>query len=60
MQKRYTDGEKYFEAALARASDPTLAARIHFGLGFCLYQHGGGETSHPRIRFRDCTRRDGA
>ena len=49
IQKRYTDGEKYFRAALARPSDPTLAARIHFGLGFCLFHHGGAKQAIPEL-----------
>jgi tetratricopeptide (TPR) repeat protein len=49
IQKRYTDGAKNFRAALARVSDPTLAARIHFGLGFCLYHHGGAKQAIPEF-----------
>jgi tetratricopeptide (TPR) repeat protein len=49
IQKRYTDAAKNFQAALARASDPTLAARIHFGLGFCLYHHGGAKQAVPEF-----------
>ena len=49
IQKRYTDAAKNFRAALARPSDPTLAARIHFGLGFCLYHHGGAKQAIPEF-----------
>jgi tetratricopeptide (TPR) repeat protein len=42
MQKKYTDAEKYFRSAMARAeSDIELASRVHFGLGMCLYHRGG-------------------
>lgn len=49
IQKQYTDGEKYFRAALARVNDPQLAARIHFGLGFCLYHRGGAKQALPEF-----------
>ncbi len=41
MQKRYTDAEKYFRGATARAdSDSQVAARVHYGLATCLYHRG--------------------
>ncbi len=43
LQKRFTDAEKYFRAALVRASvssDRQLTARSHFGLGMALYHRG--------------------
>ncbi len=41
IQKRYTDAEKNFRAALPRAAgDPDMAARVHYGLAACLYQRG--------------------
>jgi len=50
MQKRYSDAEKHFRAALARAeSDPALAARVHFGLGLCLYHRGGAKHALPEF-----------
>ncbi|MDE3089876.1 MAG: tetratricopeptide repeat protein [Chloroflexota bacterium] len=50
IQKRYTDAEKNFRAALARVeSDPQLAARVHYGLGFCLYHHGGAAKALPEF-----------
>lgn len=50
MQKRYSDAEKNFRAALARAeSDVSLAARVHFGLGFCLYHRGGAKQALPEF-----------
>ncbi|MEW5718902.1 MAG: tetratricopeptide repeat protein [Chloroflexota bacterium] len=49
IQKRYTDGEKHFRAALARVGDPKLAARAHFGLGLCLYHHSGAKQALPEF-----------
>ena len=50
IQKRYTDAEKNFRAALARVeSDPQLAARVHYGLGFCLYHRGGAAKAIPEF-----------
>lgn len=50
MQKRYSDAEKNFRAALARGeSDPQLAARAHYGLGFCLYHRGGAKQALPEF-----------
>lgn len=49
IQKRYTDGEKNFRAALARVSDPKLGARIHFGLGLCIYHHHGARHALPEF-----------
>lgn len=41
MQKRYTEAEKYFRGAVARAdSDSQVAARVHYGLATCLYHRG--------------------
>jgi tetratricopeptide (TPR) repeat protein len=41
MQKRYTEAEKNFHTALARAEgDPQLAGRVHYGLAQCLYHRG--------------------
>lgn len=38
QQRNFRQAEKHFRAALAHAeSDPDLAARVHFGLGFALY-----------------------
>lgn len=50
MQKRYSDAEKNFRAALARVeSDASLAARVHFSLGFCLYHRGGAKQALPEF-----------
>ncbi len=49
IQKRYTDGEKHFRAALARVSDPALGARAHFGLGLCIYHHRGAKQALPEF-----------
>jgi len=49
-QKRYTDAEKSFRAALARAeSDPPIAGRVHYGLAMCLYQRGGAAQAIPEF-----------
>lgn len=48
-QKRYTDAEKNFRAALARASDPQLAGRVHYGLAMCLYYRGGAAKAIPEF-----------
>ncbi len=48
IQKRYGEAEKNFRAALARVdSDPTLAARVHYGLALCLYHRGGAPQAIP-------------
>ncbi len=50
IQKRYTDAEKNFRAALVRAeSEPQLAARAHYGLGLCLYHHSGAAKALPEF-----------
>jgi hypothetical protein len=50
VQKRYSDAEKNFRAALARAeSDPQLAGRVHCGLGVCLYHRGGAKQAIPEF-----------
>lgn len=50
MQKKYTEAEKNFRAALARAeSDARLAGSVHFGLGFCLYHRGGASKAIPEF-----------
>ena len=49
-QKKYTDAEKQFRAALVRAeSDGDLAAYVHFGLGMCLYNRGGAAKAMPEL-----------
>jgi tetratricopeptide (TPR) repeat protein len=43
LQKRFTNAEKEFRAALGRATvggDPQLAARVHCGLGLALFHRG--------------------
>ncbi|HEX7586935.1 MAG TPA: tetratricopeptide repeat protein, partial [Anaerolineae bacterium] len=41
IQKRYTDAEKSFRAALGRPdADSQLVARIHYGLALCLHHRG--------------------
>ena len=50
MQKKYTDAEKSFRAALTRVENNLpLAARAHFGLGMCLYHHGGARQALPEF-----------
>lgn len=50
LQKRYSDAEKNFRAALARVeSNPQLAARVHYGLGFCIYHRGGAKAALPEF-----------
>jgi hypothetical protein len=50
IQKRYTDAEKYFRAALPRAaSDPQLAARVHYALGFALHHRGNPAQAIPEF-----------
>ena len=50
IQKRYTDAEKYFRAALPRAaSEPSLAARVHYGLGFALHHRGNSAQAIPEF-----------
>ena len=50
IQKRYTDAEKYFRSAIVRANaDPQLAARVHYGLGFCLHHRGKAAEAIPEF-----------
>jgi tetratricopeptide (TPR) repeat protein len=50
MQKRYSDAEKHFRAALARAeSDPALAARVHYGLALCRLNRGTAAQALPEF-----------
>ena len=50
IQKRYSEAEKNFRAALARAdSDPSLAARVHYGLALCLLNHGSAAKALPEF-----------
>ncbi|MBI5650694.1 MAG: tetratricopeptide repeat protein [Chloroflexi bacterium] len=46
MQKRFTDAEKFFRAARARAErDRDLAARVHYGLAMCIYHRGDAQNA---------------
>ncbi len=50
LQKQYTQAEKYFRAAAARAgSDPQIAARVHYGLATCLYHRGKATEAIPEL-----------
>jgi tetratricopeptide (TPR) repeat protein len=49
IQKRYTDGETNFRAALARVGEPALGARVHFGLGLCIYHRSGARAAIPEF-----------
>lgn len=50
QQKRYSEAEKNFRAALERANaEPLLAARTHFSLGICLYRRAGAQAALPEF-----------
>ena len=46
MQKRFTEAEKFYRAALGRAErDHELAARVHYGVAMCVYQRGDAQNA---------------